>query len=448
MSDPRFFEAWSPAEGAARADQGFRARFGSAPAGVWAAPGRVNLIGEHTDYNGGLSLPIALPHRTYFAASPSGSDNARLTSAQAADAVFEIPMARVAPGAVKGWGAYAVGVLWALRLRDLPAPALTGHVDSCVPLGAGLSSSAALEAAVALAATDLGGGSGAGSVVDGVVSSAGFGGLPDAVGAVDGIGGVGVFAARSLGGAGGPAGGERARRAILAAACVDAENRIAGAPTGGMDQAAALLAAEGHALLVDSTSGASELVPFDLAAAGLELLVIDTRAKHALVDGQYGERRATCERAAAVLGVENLGQLPVAELPEAIARLGGADAVAARRVRHVVTEIDRTRQFVGALRAGELALTGPLMDGSHASLRDDYEVSAPELDLAVAAARQAGALGARMTGGGFGGSAIALVRRSESATVAAAVAASFARAGWKTPVFLLADPAGPAERLL
>ncbi|MDR3106677.1 MAG: galactokinase, partial [Bifidobacteriaceae bacterium] len=157
MTEPSFLTAWSAEEGAARAAQGFRQRFGAEPEGVWAAPGRGNLIGEHPDYNGGLSLPIALPHRTYFAAAHADGDTASLSSAQAPDQVFEAAMSQVAPGTVTGWGAYAVGVLWALRRRALPAPALAGHVDSCVPFGAGLSSSAALEAAVALAAVDLGG---------------------------------------------------------------------------------------------------------------------------------------------------------------------------------------------------------------------------------------------------------------------------------------------------
>jgi galactokinase len=233
----------------------------------------------------------------------------------------------------------------------------------------------------------------------------------------------------------------------LAAACVEAETRIAGAPTGGMDQAAALLPAADCALLVDSSGGESELVPFDLDGAGLELLVIDTRAEHALVDGQYGQRRATCAAAAETLGLDDLGQLPISRLAEAIDRLGGPDQVAARRVRHVVTEIDRTRRFVTALRAGDLAGTGPLMDASHASLRDDYQVSAPELDLAVAAAREAGALGARMTGGGFGGSAIALLRQGQAGAVAAAVARAFARRTLKEPVFLLAEASSAGERL-
>jgi galactokinase len=404
---PQFAEAWSAADGIARARAGFRAALGHEPAGVWAAPGRVNLIGEHTDYNGGLSLPIALPHRTYVAAAVAPTDTARLASAQdtarggeEGPPIREHAMADVAPGAVAGWGAYAVGVTWALRQRGVAAPALTGFVDSCVPFGAGLSSSAALEAAFALPSQDLR-----------------------------------------------PGGGEPLDRAFLAAACVAAENQIAGAPTGGMDQAAALQSLEGHALLVDSGAGAVRQVPFDLAAAGLELLVIDTRAEHAHASGEYGARRATREQAARTLGVGALRVVRPGGLPAAIGLLGGPETVAARRVRHVVTEIARTEEFVAALRADELARLGPLMDASHASLRDDYEVSAPGLDLAVEAARAAGALGARMTGGGFGGSAIALVKAGASLDVAAAVAGAFAAREFRPPVFLVARAAGPAERV-
>ncbi|MDR1119121.1 MAG: galactokinase, partial [Bifidobacteriaceae bacterium] len=229
--EPMFLEPWSAAEGADRVHSAYGRTFHGPPAGVWAAPGRVNLIGEHTDYNGGISLPIALPHRTYVAAAVSPEDTAYQRSAQdPSGRALALPLAAVAPGAVEGWAAYAVGVTWALRRRGIPVPALTGHVDSCVPFGAGLSSSAALEAAFALPSADL---------------------RPPPAAPLE--------------------------RALLAAACVDAENHIAGAPTGGLDQAAALQARPGCALVVDSGLGHVEAVPFDLAGAGRELLVIDTR---------------------------------------------------------------------------------------------------------------------------------------------------------------------------
>ncbi|MEE6296794.1 galactokinase [Georgenia wangjunii] len=404
-----FLPAWDDVEGAARVTALFAVSFSADPDGVWAAPGRVNLIGEHTDYNGGLCLPVALPHRTFVAMRRRDDDAVRLASAQE-PGVRELRLAEVGPvgsaGAVDGWPAYVTGVAWALVAEGLAADGLGGFdvaVDSCVPYGAGLSSSAALECSVA----------------------------------------VGIDALAGLGLAGSDAG-----RARLAAACVRAENDVAGAPTGGMDQAASLRCAPGHALLLDCRDGGTAQVPFDLAAAGLELLVVDTRAEHRLVDGQYAARRAACERAAAGLGVATLRE--VTDLEAALAAV--PDATDRRRVRHVVTEIGRVEDFVAHLRAGpleaeRLRAAGELMDASHASLRDDYEVSAPELDVAVAAARDAGAHGARMTGGGFGGSAIALVDAGSATTVAGAVRAAFAAHGFTEPEFLLATPAGPAARI-
>ncbi|MGW6129278.1 galactokinase [Cellulomonas sp. NPDC055163] len=412
--------AWTQDEGGARVRALFVERFGEEPDGVWSAPGRVNLIGEHTDYNGGLCLPMALPHRTYVALRrtpvPEGraSGAVRLTSAQAAAGeVREVALADVGPGAVDGWPAYVVGVAWALQQSgdlDEGAGGFDVAVDSCVPFGAGLSSSAALECAVAVALDDV------------------FG----------------------LGLAGTPGSPDDAGRARLAAACVRAENEIAGAPTGGMDQAVSLRASAGHALELDCRDLSVRQVPFDLAAHDLALLVIDTRAEHALVDGQYAARRATCEAAARRLGVATLREIDPAALDETLDGLAadapeGEDAdITVRRVRHVVTEIARVQSFVDLLDAGRVREVGPLMDASHASLRDDYEVSAHELDVAVAAAREAGALGARMTGGGFGGSAIALVEATAVDAVARAVAAAFDREGLRAPAFLVATPAEPA----
>lgn len=446
-----FVDAWTPEEGAARARELFRTAFDAEPAGVWAAPGRVNLIGEHTDYNGGLCLPIALPHRTYAAVAPRSDRLVRLVSAQSGSTqsgsaqgadVRSVDLDAVGPvggpGEVDGWPAYVVGVAWALREAGLVdahagSPSSSGFdvaIDSCVPFGAGLSSSAALESAVAVA--------------------------------LDELWGLGMV-------------GSDAGRATLAAACVRAENEIAGAPTGGMDQAASLRAQQGHALLLDCRDGSVRQVPFDLSRDGLELLVIDTRAPHQLVDGQYAQRRATCEQAARRLGVATLRE--VADLDDALARL--TDDVERARVRHVVTEIGRVVDFVAVAGAGEtaageagvhpagghspsrehspfgehslsgerLAEAGRLFDASHESLRVDYEVTCPELDVAVAAAREAGAHGARMTGGGFGGSAIALIDAGHADEVAAAVADAFAEAGFNAPEFLVATAEVPAARV-
>lgn len=407
MSALTWVEAWPGAEGAQRARSLFAASFDTDPDGTWSAPGRVNLIGEHTDYNGGLCLPIALPHRTYVAVRRRDDDLVRLVSAQDAGRLREVRLADVAPGAVDGWPSYVAGVAWALREAGHAVGGFDVAVDSCVPFGAGLSSSAALESAVAVA--------------------------------LDATHGLGLA---------GPAGEpDDAGRARLAAACVRAENEIAGAPTGGMDQAASLRARDGHALLLDCLDGSVRHVPFDLAADGLALLVVDTRAAHALVDGQYAARRAACEAAAARLGLGTLREIAPEALDDALASLDdGSDegTVQVRRVRHVVREIARVQDFVALLDADRLRDVGPLMDASHASLRDDYEVSCRELDVAVEAARAAGALGARMTGGGFGGSAIALVEADAVPTVATAVDAAFAAEGLRAPAFSVALPGGPA----
>ncbi len=392
--------SWSGEEGVRRARNLFREAYGqdsgSIPDGVWAAPGRVNLIGEHVDYNGGTCLPIALPHRTYVALRRRDDRVVRLASADAEPARWEGTLDDVRPGGdFPAWVGYAAGPAWSLGQRGARLGGFDAAIVSCVPWGAGLSSSAALECAMVLALDET------------------FG----------------------LGLAADPAG-----RAGLSAACVRAENEVVGAPTGGMDQAAALLTAEGDALLLDTLDGSVAQVPFDLGRVGLALLVIDTRAEHTLNDGQYGARRATCEAVAAREGVPTLRELPD---PQAVlARL--TDPVEQRRVRHVVTEIDRVGRFVDLLRAGRYDELGPVLDASHTSLRDDYEVSCAELDVAVETARAAGALGARMTGGGFGGSAIALAPADRVDAIAADVTAAYAGHGWTPPRFLvaLAAPAG------
>jgi galactokinase len=376
----------------------FEATFGRSPDGVWSAPGRVNLIGEHTDYNGGLCLPIALPQRTYAAVSCRDDDLVRMVSAQQEE-TSEVEIGDISPDRPGGWGAYVAGVLWALRRDGLEVGGVDVVVDSTVPFGAGLSSSAALECAVAAAVSDV----------------HGLGLLDSAEG-----------------------------RARLAALCVEAENVIAGAPTGGMDQSASLLCDEAAALLLDCRSGDTEQVSFDLAGAGHALLVTDTRAEHALVDGQYAARRKACEEAAGALGVETLREIDPADLDEALGRLDSEEQ--RRRTRHVVTEIERVTLVVDALRAGDLGEVGRLFDASHASLRDDYEVSCDELDVATATARAHGALGARMTGGGFGGSCIAIVPADRVDAVTRAVATAFEEHGYTPPVSFAVVASAPAHR--
>jgi galactokinase len=392
--------AWLPApsdeEVAGALAQAFSEAYGAAPSGVWAAPGRVNLIGEHTDYNDGLCLPMALPHATYAAVRLRADGTVRVRSRQAPER-WEGPLAEVGPGSPPGWAAYPLGVLWALAERGVEVPGLDVMVDGRVPVGSGLSSSAALECAVAVAVAEL------------------------------------VPAAAQL------------SREELARACVRAENVVAGASTGGMDQAVSLRARAGHAMLLDCSDFEVTHVPWRLASAGWGVLVMDTRAPHALVDGQYAARRRACEQAAAALGVPSLRELSPPTLDRAVERLG--DPVLGRRTRHVVTETERVRQAAAALDAADADALGTAMVASHRSLRDDYEVSCPELDLAVETALGRGAVGARMTGGGFGGSAIALVRQDEATEVAQAVAEAFARRGFADPQFLMATPSGPAGRV-
>ena len=392
---------WSPAVTDAEVEPHLRAafarEFGGAPDGVWAAPGRVNLIGEHTDYNGGWCLPFALAHRTFCAVRARPDGRLRVASRQAPDQAWEGEIEQVAPGAPGGWVAYVAGVV--AILAEGPAAGPMGAdilVDGRVPLGAGLSSSAALSCSSAVALVDL----------------------------VPGLAGV--------------------DRAALAEVCVRAENDYAGAATGGMDQTVSLRAEDGHALLIDCSDFSLTAVPWTLPEH--EVLVIDTRAHHSLADGQYAARRDACERACRSLGVDSLRELHGADVDEVLGRLDG-DAEAQRRVRHVLTENVRVLDLVAALEAQDAEEVGRLMVASHVSLRDDYEVSCRELDVAVDAALGAGAAGARMTGGGFGGSALALVRRDQVDGVARAVHEAFLAEGLEAPHLLRATPSAPAHRL-
>ncbi|WP_270886340.1 galactokinase [Pedococcus sp. 5OH_020] len=376
----------------------FEETFGGRPSGVWSAPGRVNLIGEHTDYNAGLCLPIALPHRTYAALAPREDRLLRVVSAQG-DGVVEVSLDDVAAGRPAGWAAYVAGVPWSLERAGRTVTGVDVAVDGGVPLGAGLSSSAALECAVAIAVSDL----------------------------------CGLDLSTSHEG-----------RVTLAAACVEAENVVAQAPTGGMDQSAALLAEQGHALLLDCRDHTTRQVPFDLDGHDLALLVVDTRAEHQLVDGQYAERRASCERAAQELGVASLREIAGDTLEDRLTTL--SSDLLRRRARHVVTEIARVEAACVALEAEDYRTLGRLFLESHASMRDDFEISVPELDTAVSAATAAGALGARMTGGGFGGSAIALLPRDEVDGARRAVERAFAMHGFTGPESFVVTAEGPAAR--
>ncbi|MET7765383.1 galactokinase [Streptomyces sp. NPDC005393] len=396
--------------GPRRAAAGFREVYGAEPEGVWAAPGRVNLIGEHTDYNDGFVMPLALPHTCLAAVAPRTDGVLRLHSADAPGGVVELRVAELAPvagvgtgGDRGGWAAYPAGVVWALREAGLLPGAAAGgadlHYESTVPTGAGLSSSAALEVVTATALNDLYA--------------------------------LGLDPQR------------------IAQLCQRAENVFVGVPCGIMDQMASACCAEGHALFLDARDLTQRQVPFDLAAEGLRLLVVDTRVKHALGDGAYADRRAACESAARTLGVRALRDVPFEGLDAALARLaraGEGDTVV-RRVRHVVTEDRRVEQVIERLDAGDTCSIGPLLTAGHASCRDDFEVSCAELDLVVESANEAGALGARMTGGGFGGSAIVLVAEADAEAVAKAVTEAFGGAGYRAPRIFPAVPSAGARRL-
>jgi galactokinase len=365
---------------------------GRHPLGCYRAPGRVNLIGEHLDYNGGLVLPVALPHATYAAAAARDDQQVHITSLQQ-DQPFHGRLDALGPGEVTGWAAYAAGVLWAMRDQDIDVPGVDLVVDSRVPVGAGLSSSAALECSVAMVGCAV-----AGLEVDDDV------------------------------------------RAQLVQACMRAEQEVAGAATGGMDQTVAMFAQLGHALLLDCRDWSREQVPWSPRDAGVSLLVVNTRASHTLNDGGYESRRRDCETAARSLGVDLLRD--VTDPAAALAALD--DPRVRRRARHVFTEGDRVERGVGQIRAGDYAGLGATFTASHASMRDDFEISCSELDVTVDTALHHGALGARMTGGGFGGSAIALVPSEHTAAVEQAVTAAFAEHGWDSPGFLTAPASGAA----
>ena len=381
---------------ARRAEQAFRERFGTAPEGVWAAPGRVNVIGEHTDYNGGYVLPVALASTTRAAVARRDDGLLSLASVQHPDEDLRVEVAGLAPGHPAGWAAYPAGVVH--DLRDRAAGGLSILVDGEVPSGAGLSSSAALSCAVALALRDL---------------------LAPHLSAADLV--------------------DVARRA---------ENDFAGAPTGILDQSAALLCTAGHALFLDTRDRSGAQVPFDLAAAGLALLVIDSGTTHDHAAGGYGDRRRECEAAAARLGVGLLREIDDVAALEPLADGTPEGDVLHRRARHVVTEDARVLEVVGALRGdGDPRAIGPVLTAGHASLRDDFEVSLPLLDGIVEAAVAAGAHGARMVGGGFGGSVIALVEADAADAVTAAVGTRFERAGHPQPRTFVTVPSAGARRL-
>jgi galactokinase len=365
------------------AARAYKGKFGEEPGLVASAPGRVNLIGEHTDYNGGFVLPCAIDRRVAVAvgAGGRGGFETRLYSA-------DFDETRQIDDKDSSWADYPRGVAWAMREAGHEIGGFEAAFAGDVPLGSGLSSSAAIEAATALA--------------------------------LDAFFGLGIG------------------RTDLAIICQRAENDYVGVGTGIMDQYASLLCKAGAALLIDCRSLDAESVPLDLEAAGLALIVCDTRVERGLAETGYNDRRATCERAAHMLGVEELRDATEGDLD----LLSGAEL---KRARHVISENARVLEAVEALRHRDFDEFGRLMFASHASLRDDYEVSTPELDTFVRAAEQHGARGARLTGAGFGGCAIALVPRAETAAFTNACRQAFAKREFEEPVFYEFVPAEGAE---
>ena len=357
----------------------FKEQFGYAPSGVWSAPGRVNLIGEHTDYNEGFVLPFAIDRRTYAAVSKRSDQVARIASAFSGE-VVEFEISEIQRDAVFGWSAYPLGVAWSLIQSGAKPQGFDLYVDSNVPVGAGLSSSAAIECSVALALNEL--------------WESGF------------------------------------SRSVLAKVGQRAENEIVGAPTGIMDQTASLFGQVDHAVFLDCRTLDAKATPLSLKEHGLEIVVIDTRVAHRLTDGGYATRRQSCEEAAEIMGVTSLRDVTVESL-EASRNL--LEDVVYKRARHVVTENERVKKTVELLSSSGPKSIGQLMNESHASMRDDFQISITELDVAVETAISEGAVGARMTGGGFGGAAIALIEKAKLASLTTAVLDKFRDQGFEKP---------------
>ncbi len=365
-----------------KAVRAFEREFGETPELVASAPGRVNLIGEHTDYNGGFVLPCAIDHRIAAAVGSSSDGEGALFSA---DFDEERSFGERADGS---WADYPRGVVWALGQNGAEVPAFRAAFAGDVPLGSGLSSSAAIEAATALA--------------------------------LDAFFGLDLS------------------KKDLALLCQRAENDFVGVPTGIMDQYASLLCDAGSALLIDCRSLEAETVPLDLKEAGLSLLVCDTRVERGLADTGYEDRRKTCENAARTLGVRELRDAEKEDLN----RLEGEEL---KRARHIVLENARVLEAVRALRESDFSAFGRLMYDSHLSMRDDFEISTPELDAFVEMAREDGALGARLTGAGFGGCAISLVTEAEADTLVRDTRRRFEVEDFKEPAFYRLQPAAGAE---
>jgi len=366
----------------------FKSTFGYEPTGVWSAPGRANLIGEHTDYNEGFVFPFGIDRRTYASIALRSDRLCRVASdIDGKSYQFELGQKPVD----LDWALYPLGVAWAMA--EYATSGFDCFITSDVPVGAGLSSSAAIECAVAIGLNELWN-----------------------------------------------AGRTRQELALIGQ---KAENQVVGAPTGMMDQTASMLAQPDAAVLLDCQSLQATSVPLGLSEKGLLVAIIDTQVAHRHSDGGYRVRRESCERGASEMGVSSLRGLSEADLPAAQLKLNEVDF---RRVRHIVTENQRVLDSVEALAEGDLAKLGELMLASHASMRDDFEISIEELDLAVEVAMQTGAVGSRMTGGGFGGAAIAIIKKDLLGQLEQNCKAAFSAAGFIEPRVFAVEPSEGARR--
>jgi galactokinase len=372
------------------ARNGFIEAFGYAPQGVWSAPGRANLIGEHTDYNLGFVLPFGIDRRTYAAIALRSDQVVRVRSTLDGS-TFEADLSQRNLPAELDWAGYPIGVAWVMR--EWSKGGFDCFIHSDVPVGAGLSSSAAIECSVAVALNEL------------------------------------WQAGRT--------------EEQLAAIGQRAENEVVGAPTGIMDQMASIKGQPDAAVLIDCRSLETQLVPLGLREKGLVVAVIDTQVAHRHSDGGYASRRAACELGAKTMGAASLRDLAVSDLDRAEREL---DEKTFRRVRHVISENQRVLETVIALGAGDLDGLGQLLLASHSSMRDDFEISIDELDAAVEIAMATGAVGARMTGGGFGGAAIAIIEAGKLAALKTAVELRFSELGFGAPRVFEVNPSAGARR--
>jgi galactokinase len=374
----------------------FKKAFDREPQWIAAAPGRVNLIGEHTDYNDGFVFPMAIERYTVIAAAPNGSQSITLRSDSGEGVVTADLSQPLKPGPKGSWANYPLGVIAGFLARGLKPVGFDALIHSNVPLGGGLSSSAALEIATATLIEAI-----TGQHLDPV------------------------------------------KKALL---CQKAEHDYAGMPCGIMDQFISALGKKDHLLLLDCRSREFELVPF--TDPSVSVLITNTNVKHALTGSEYPARRKQCEAAAVALGVASLRDAATDLLETNRSKL---EVVVFRRARHVIGEIARTTQAADAIRAGNWAMVGELMYASHQSLRDDYEVSCPELDAVVEIARglsaAGGVIGCRMTGGGFGGCTVALVKTDAVDAVMRAMAVGYTQKTGITPTMFVSRPGAGATLL-